>query len=513
MACVDRLEALTGFLQSVLGTSSFERVKLQQLQAVKKIICCSTLTLEQAADCNKKLRQQPWSDGERAELFELVASRINQGPAAAARSRSGMQDYASLPEYFSKAQWEQLTDTSTNASTKMEQLLLHVCKLGCERPSESTSQLVAAIFLFISEGLDGSRKLLPSIKLETLKTIKRQHKRIFKLACNAEAADGPDILPRNWQEFKLSFPDRWKTIFGDPARDEPVPCFIDLRILQEIMCSIPMRASRADTKNAVPQLQLHASPSVHEPVMQFAQCMMQHMQQMSRPHQVRFEALPGKRSFECLEDDSLPSIESSIVQTPSAQAAAKRMHSRLALPYFSDRSCDENLQATEKHEPALEPAIEPAPALQDAPAAAPAVAQGATRARSVDDVTKTMLQAMSAKKEGKVQAKRLDEQRPATNEEKGKSEKPSKAKTKGQPPRKNIKKPATSTKKPDKSDKPPHYSVEASRSQIMTRTGIAGAGQNNAIKYGKGQKYATLELARKAADKWLKNIMQQRGIC
>ena len=67
------------------------------------------------------------------------------------------------------------------------------------------------------------------------------------------------------------------------------------------------------------------------------------------------------------------------------------------------------------------------------------------------------------------------------------------------------------TAKPPSTAKPPCCSVERSRSQVLCRTGIRGAGQSHSIKYGEGQKYADEDAALIVAREWVIAEKKKRG--
>lgn len=66
--------------------------------------------------------------------------------------------------------------------------------------------------------------------------------------------------------------------------------------------------------------------------------------------------------------------------------------------------------------------------------------------------------------------------------------------------------------KPEKPSKPPSCSVERSRSQVLFRTGLSGAGQSTAIAYGKGEKYADEHAALAVARELVIEMKKKRGL-
>ena len=67
-----------------------------------------------------------------------------------------------------------------------------------------------------------------------------------------------------------------------------------------------------------------------------------------------------------------------------------------------------------------------------------------------------------------------------------------------------IKRPAARKAKAVASDvKAAGYCIEWSRNNVQARTGIAGPGQNKGFRFGGSREYKTMELAIKAAKKWL----------
>ena len=58
--------------------------------------------------------------------------------------------------------------------------------------------------------------------------------------------------------------------------------------------------------------------------------------------------------------------------------------------------------------------------------------------------------------------------------------------------------------KPVSAAKPPHWAWEATRGQIMCRTGLTGAGQSHSIKFKGSRNSADAKRAEKEANEWVR---------
>ena len=70
----------------------------------------------------------------------------------------------------------------------------------------------------------------------------------------------------------------------------------------------------------------------------------------------------------------------------------------------------------------------------------------------------------------------------------------------------------TPIKDPDKKRRcNPRFDVELSRNQILGRTGLAGPRQSVKFRFGVGEQYKNLDVAKAAAKKWLREEQIKQG--
>ena len=516
---LERLEALGSFLRSASSTPSFDKVRASQFEALCKVFAKASLSLQRAADINQKLGTLPWAPEQLAALTEIVvAKQIEESADAELDRRPALQDYTRLHAYMTNSQWVRLSSTTESSSVKMEIVLTHACILGCSCPTEPSSQMFTAIILLVTEGEAASR-MLPSVRLSTLKAVKALHKKLVKSGIGHSSR--PQVLPASSQEFKNKYPKVWAAAFAD---ESPVECPVEAAALHKLSASVPMRASRSDATQEVPTLRV-GTDHFGMQAQNFAQSMMSQMQNFQRVQEMTLAMIAGKPVSSGFPQLMFPecSTSSSSDVTPQ-RAALQCVQSRLQL---LDGQCTPRPKMMEQTD-AQPPAAEAATPTATAP---PEPAKEHTEKRklvehpgleqpkkkqTVEEVTAAMLRSMQAKSTAKDDAKDapLASMPNAAKKPKGKA----KAKPKAKPAKvEPIKaKPKAKSKasglKPASSSTKPTISWERSRCQVMCRTGIVGlSNQCSAIKFDQNNK-ASATAAWSKAERWLQQERKRQNI-
>ena len=493
---LERLDAFATYLEAASKTPAFTKVRSLQCEALLRVFDKCPLTMDRASRITAKLSSMMWTSEQLGELSEKVASQISIEVASAADAgtlagRSALQDFSHVAGYLTNKMWTFLSSTTVSHASKIETFLVHVCNLGCAYPTESSSQMFAAVLLMVTEG-EGVNKLPPAVMLATVKSIKKEHKKLVK--AGRVAATRPSNLPAAAEELQAKFPQLWKACFGE---DHPIPCPIDLSILRNLSSGIPMRASRASA--SAPLISIGTNFEAQATSM--AQGMMQQMQQMQRfqEYTMQFMQSGSFPAFGQLGGSS----SSSGFETPPRPQRLQMLEGTLA----SVSRGPLQLQPALRQAPAVVPELE-APAVPDPPPLGhehvkPIVEHAdedeqkppSTKRKSVDEATKLMLESMAA---NKALSREQAEDRAAAKIQSPKAKSPkakvkAKAKTKAKPAVPTVKTPAVA--KPTKG-------WEHTRSQILCRTGLKGAGQSKAFKFKAGDA-ASMKKATLQADRWI----------
>jgi hypothetical protein len=159
--------------------------------------------------------------------------------------RMVMQDYASLPTYFTDCEWACVLDTAKLAELRAQVVFKRAALLGLKALSEPTSALLTALYLIASDGLVGARETQAGLKHETLKMVKSQYRKF--VADHPEFAFlGPSKLPASPAEFASLFPEVWAVAYGETAPSASPA--VSLAAVQQIASTVPMRCTNNNVK-------------------------------------------------------------------------------------------------------------------------------------------------------------------------------------------------------------------------------------------------------------------------
>ena len=168
-------------LASSVGTQHHMLVSKTQANALRHACkdCARDLTAEAIASGVVEMSQLQWHDHQHM-LF--AAGPLNATADVMPKSqRRQMQDWSSLPSYFTSDMWEFLTNRSHCTASKLDAIVSFAVKGGLRLPSENTAKIMTGTWLVCTEG--PSNFLSSEQKLVYLRHLKsafhQQRKRVI----------------------------------------------------------------------------------------------------------------------------------------------------------------------------------------------------------------------------------------------------------------------------------------------------------------------------------------------
>jgi len=219
----------------------------------KHVEACLLTSSWCVADAAKVAAALPgvFGDSETQALLAVLADRTASVTAVTGRSK--LQNYTALPAYFPKEAWQLLLSDRASSQTKLDCIIGHSIRLQLRHPTESSFQVLAALYIAASDGLSNGTAMAGSLKLAVL----RQIKRAFKLAGKPLAEEFVLELPSTVEGLRKDFPDLFKRVFEEQP---PMACPLDSALLGTLAASVPMR-STSRLVTADPFASCSSSPS------------------------------------------------------------------------------------------------------------------------------------------------------------------------------------------------------------------------------------------------------------
>jgi hypothetical protein len=496
---LDHLDALANFFKSMeTMPSALIKARGAQIASLKAALGRSVLTVRDATALNIRLASMDLlTNEEKSELTDLIVEKLQHAPAATSGAttmngcsdggRKGLQDYSAFVNYFTEDVWADIMSDSCSASHKMMRILTHLVKLGLANPAEPTMQCITAMFLLTSEQ-SGVENMQAAMRLTTLQALKDK---LRHLAATT-GARGPHVakLPIVPGDFKNEFPFWWEHAFGDSS---PTMSKIGIPELMDCMKLIPMRRSRSDAKQTTMQVMTNSHMPPPQQMHQFAAGMVQQMHQMQEMQKMTFQMIASGSTGGLDSNNpfafSSPSSSHAMMDKPSK--VLQRLSTRLALldvpPVSPDAAAHEEPERPQ-------PPVEKRKAEDE-----PIPEQPASKKKSVLDAIEAVRSSMEARSVVKAAAKEKAGKEPDAANEVGKA-KPAKKEAKKEKASDGAKQTPKKGKVETVLAANPTWGWERTRSQIVCRTGLKGAGQTHTIKYSDKN---DAKKAEKKADAWL----------
>lgn len=278
------LEAVGAFLRQIQGTPSFSSV-LEQQRAhwLQQLEALPAMTVAEAGAVASAIIGGPWPPEVSSGLLEVAARKSVRpagGEASLPSMRRPLQDFRRVVAYINAKTWVSLQSEAT-PERKLDILLDHLLQLGLRLPTEATFQVVTALFLAVTEGLERATGQGPAVKYNTLQFIKKGFKR-----CVRNSVEPPiwiAELPCDPRDCRSSFPAVWAVAF--PEGEFPVACPIDAVGFGALVGSVPMRK----THKSMGPAPTTCGDAQMAPMVQMMQMMFQHLQALGG----KAQASPG----------------------------------------------------------------------------------------------------------------------------------------------------------------------------------------------------------------------------
>ena len=496
----DHVRAATNLLEALRSTGSFEAQRQLQHEQLLKVLQGTPLCLHEGTEVLVLLKQLPLESN---RIDELVAAvRCCPTGLSAKVDRKSLQDYGAIVSYFTEEHWATLQGTASNIC-KMNLLLQHAVNLGCTCPTETTVHCLTALYFILGESPKKVEEEMSSqMRLESFKSLKAQLKRF----ASALSPVGPHVLklPMQPEEFRLVHSGWWRLAFGESV---PVACKLSAAVVHKFMALTPMRSSRSDAK---PALQINAGLDMGPQAAQFANGFLKQLSEVQQVQAYTLQLLQGGQDHpqrQALPDQSpLAYSRSAANSSLYEQRILNRMRQQpLALedrPAFAPALAPVPPPLVVEVPPAVE--VESAvPAIQTPPAppVPPATAKlGRVEKKRPLDAVLAVQDALQVRSANKTNAAAEG----VSNKKAKRNDNKATGKAVNKPVVKATTKKFKPKEKPVSAAKPPHWAWEATRGQIMCRTGLTGAGQSHSIKFKGSRNSADAKRAEKEANEWVR---------
>ena len=319
------IAAVTQYIDAMKKSSPavYGQAVAQQETALRTKISSMKLSLSDAAEAVKALPEVLLV---LTDIQKAVSCECSEGPKKL--QRIALQDWSNFEHYCTDALWAKLLTKDVCQQAKIDSLVMHATRMGLQHPSESTYQLIAGMFL-MTTSQEEALNMTAENRLQLLRTLKASFKKVsLAVEPHTPKVEAPVKLPISVSEFQQNHPEWWTFAFPGGL---PVPSKISLLDLNQMMATVPMRASRRDSARqsatshqvgvasqqmSLPGFSLHAAE-------QFGGAMMRQMQQM----QSHLNKISGMMASDVEQEASFSYAN----PTVSAQRCLGKINSRIGL--------------------------------------------------------------------------------------------------------------------------------------------------------------------------------------
>jgi len=245
---------LLGSLQGDAHQVASRAQRAALLEAVRSY--GASLTAADRADLMVFASEVAWHCDDKASVISALGEAEPSPPSGKKPHRNDMQEFKSISEFFTEAEWTLLCSESAGVLQKREVILSRAAKLSCRCPSETTSKWFASILLVCT----GKTDLPPTSKWDTKESLKAEMKSMVR------RMKPPLIylkkLEASPQELMSKHPDLYSEAYR--GTEMPVPCKIDLQQVFNVDATYRTRGgggvgSSANLPASPPPLQLLTS--------------------------------------------------------------------------------------------------------------------------------------------------------------------------------------------------------------------------------------------------------------
>ena len=465
---LQRLDATIALLESCRGAPNYAEVSAGQAAAVIARLGSCTLQESEKLELAERIGRCLWaSPDEKTSILDALLKTSS----ASARKGTKYQDFTSLEHNLTQRLWARLLSPDVPPNLKLIELIDHAIALGMRICSEPSYAKLTALYALCSEGSDRAKVMTK----EHIGILYSHVKKTVRERSKKAPLEKVDVLPMDAAQFRTTHPATFSAVFGDAG---PIACQVPALDLISICDGIDMRDRKGGKENKLMIGNVPANGQM-QMMQQFGQMMMQCMAAMM---QNGTQAPNGDGKPIPIQIYGQPHNS---LQGPVGSASAV---AGSGLPFWTPPkpAAPADLFGAGGQAPPPAPADSPAPCgpVEEASAATNVpditVKKGAKQPkRSVDEAAQIMFDAMQGKKatkEGGSKKGKSDSKKGKSDTKMGKGDN---KKGKG-----GHKKEKLGDGKEQKMSKKPSFSNEASRSQILYRTGLAGPGQSVRIPYG-----------------------------
>jgi hypothetical protein len=445
---LQRLRACEAVLSDCdVGTHSL--LSQGQSDVVLGMMSLCTISPNDIGPVTEAILKCRWAEpSHKTALLKMVGSLTHM-----ARPRAKLQDFESLAMFIPEQMWADLLNHEIDYHSKAALLCDHAVALQLRHPTEPTVGCMIALLLLCTEGPVKARSTSPAFQHDLCVSLKEMLKKRMKTApvkTIAKLGSDPAL-------FMVQHPDIFAAVFATGAPVRPKVTMAEITVISNSINLRNRKGGREKTMNPFATSSSSSSSSGGDPFQaMMQQFIMQSMGAMLNRPAAGSMLLPGGAQLQLFGGGAAPLPAAVQIPVQPRLALAAEMPLELAAP--------------------------PVTAIAAAPLAPPLDAAALPK-RSVDDAAAAIMDAMGKRADTR-EEKRIAMKRPAAAET---AEKPlAAAETAKKPPAAAataMKRPAAAaTGKPDKSSSP-LFSVEASRSQVLYRSGLLGKGQTKVFKY------------------------------
>ena len=198
------LNAVRALLKSMVGKPGETEAREAQADRMLGRIRKAKISVEESPTLFAIVSECGFSKEVSGRLMTAIAQRAGAGEPS---NRQKLQDYTALASYFKQEQWDSMKTGS--AGDPLHTIISHGAQLGLRYPSESTWQLMTAIYLLVQNTDAAANALAPSEKNMVLKHVKSKGRRMLQ----AGVVEIP-TLPDNPEVFRAAHADIYDMVFG-----------------------------------------------------------------------------------------------------------------------------------------------------------------------------------------------------------------------------------------------------------------------------------------------------------
>ena len=172
---LNHLRAASKFLRSVQGENQTQALAMQQKVVEDGLASLAALQMDEAGEIMAVLREIPWRAEVLAGLESKVTAKASSSSLGTCLQQSKSQDFTAIVNYYTPKHWQGFLsqDPAITPAMKEKKLLSLPQELGMQQGTEPTYQVLAALHLISSDGLDSAMRMTPAVKHQVYCYVKK----------------------------------------------------------------------------------------------------------------------------------------------------------------------------------------------------------------------------------------------------------------------------------------------------------------------------------------------------